>query len=658
MTRRVALISEHASPLGEIGGVDSGGQNVYVKHVARQLASLGCEVDVFTRRDSVEIETLTTGSDGVRVIQVPAGPPVPIPKEQLLPHMPEFTANVLNYARKRPYDLLHANFWMSGLTAAEIKHFLGTPFVITFHALGRVRRLHQGADDGFPEERGDIEMRLIQQADRVIAECPQDRDDMCRYYGADPARIAVVPCGFDPAELWPVDQGVARQELGFTEDEPIVLQLGRMVPRKGVDTVIEAVGFLRCRRGIDARLVIVGGDCDTPNERATPELGRLRQVARSAGVDDLVIFAGRRPRELLKLYYSAADVFVTTPWYEPFGITPLEAMACGAPVIGADVGGIKYSVAHGETGYLVPPRDPEAIGERLVQLLENPQLRRDMGLRAVERVNQLFTWRNVGEELISVYDEVCQTGASAPIHAVSAPPSGAELDSSEQQMIRRGFDDAIAALSASRNTMGRDLVAAADILADCFNRGGKLLVCGNGGSAADAQHLVAELVGRFKKSTRQALPALALTADTAVLTAWANDVGFQDVFARQIEALGQAGDVLIAISTSGRSKNVLAALDMANRRHLEIIAMLGGDGGESRALASTALVVPSEDTQHIQEVHLVLMHLLCELVEERVLACDRQAELDGRIVDLPRPRLARTSVSGRRSGRLQKSVMS
>jgi phosphoheptose isomerase len=375
-------------------------------------------------------------------------------------------------------------------------------------------------------------------------------------------------------------------------------------------------------------------------------------------VDDLVIFAGRRPRELLKLYYSAADVFVTTPWYEPFGITPLEAMACGAPVIGADVGGIKYSVAHGETGYLVPPRDPEAIGERLVQLLENPQLRRDMGLRAVERVNQLFTWRNVGEELISVYDEVCQTGASAPIHAVSAPPSGAELDSSEQQMIRRGFDDAIAALSASRNTMGRDLVAAADILADCFNRGGKLLVCGNGGSAADAQHLVAELVGRFKKSTRQALPALALTADTAVLTAWANDVGFQDVFARQIEALGQAGDVLIAISTSGRSKNVLAALDMANRRHLEIIAMLGGDGGESRALASTALVVPSEDTQHIQEVHLVLMHLLCELVEERVLACDRQAELDGRIVDLPRPRLARTSVSGRRSGRLQKSVMS
>jgi D-inositol-3-phosphate glycosyltransferase len=660
MIRRVALISEHASPLSVIGGVDSGGQNVYVRHVARQLAGHGIEVDVFTRRDAAETETLTSGPDGVRVIQVKAGPAIHVPKEKLLPFMPEFTANVMDYARERGYDVVHANFWMSGLTAAEMKRVLGTPFVITFHALGRVRRLHQGSADGFPSERGDIEERLIREADRIIAECPQDCEDMCQLYDADPNRITVVPCGFDPEELWPVDRSVARRSLGLLEHERVVLQLGRMVPRKGVDTVIEALGKFRQSGGMEARLLVVGGDCESPNEESTPEIGRLRKIARIEGVDDLVTFTGRRPRESLKLYYSAADVFVTTPWYEPFGITPLEAMACGTPVIGSSVGGIKYSVADGETGYLVPPRDPDALADKMGSLFDEPEAMRVMGLRAIQRVNEHFTWRHVGESLQSVYEDICN-GTAPPVQIAkgsSAEESHTMKSAHEEMMIRQSFDGAIAALSASRKALGQDLTSAAEMLSECFAQRGKLLVCGNGGSAADAQHLVAELVGRFKNPARSALPALALTADTAVLTAWANDIGYDDVFARQVEALGWPGDVLVAISTSGRSKNVLAALETARRRKLLTIAMLGGDGGEARTMASVALVVPSVDTQHVQEVHLVLIHTLCELIEERVMTRPRSDDLDARIVDIPRSRLATSRVSSQSSRRLPEQVVS
>src|SRR5262249_43770044 len=152
---------------------------------------------------------------------------------------------------------------------------------------------------------------------------------------------------------------------GLHPDEPLILQLGRMVRRKGVENVIRGFACLLRRHGISARLLIVGGETSEPDPAATPEIGRLMSVAREEGVEGLVLFVGRRDREMLKYYYSAADVFVTTPWYEPFGITPVEAMACGTPVVGANVGGIKFTVRDGEAGYLVPPEDPEALAERL-----------------------------------------------------------------------------------------------------------------------------------------------------------------------------------------------------------------------------------------------------------------------------------------------------
>jgi D-inositol-3-phosphate glycosyltransferase len=613
-TKRIALISEHASPLAMLGGVDSGGQNVYVSQLARHLPTHGFTVDVFTRRDNPELPEIVEWLDNVRIIHVPAGPPRFVPKEELLDYMPAFTRTVLEYGRRHRYALLHANFWMSGLVAADVKRELGIPFVITFHALGRVRRLHQGEADGFPDGRFAIEERIVREADRIIAECPQEEEDLIQLYHAHPDAISLIPGGYDPMEFAPVDKTLARVALGLPVNERLILQLGRMVRRKGVANVIRSLGHLHRDHNIPARLIVVGGESETPDPEITPEIGRLQRIAEEAGVADRVTFVGRRSRETLKYYYGAADIFVTTPWYEPFGITPLEAMACATPVIGANVGGIRYTVCDGETGYLVPPRDPLALAERLAHLCQRPHLLEQFGRQGVKRADE-FTWAQIVAQVAGLYGEIGFGQRPSPeITAALAT-------------IEHGFNGSIRVLQQAQNRLPAQIAHAAGRMVACLQRGGKLLICGNGGSAAEAQHMAAELVGRFKLHGRRALPALALTADTAVLTAWANDSGYDHVFARQVEALGRPEDLLIGISTSGRSPNLVAAFQAAQQIGLDSVALLGGDGGAVAELAGTAVIVPSTDPQRIQEAQTLVLHLLCELVETQWQARQEEAPL-------------------------------
>lgn len=626
MKRRVALISEHASPLAILGGVDGGGQNVYVGEIAKNLTTLGYEVDIFTRRDSKLLPEQAEWVQGVRIIHVPVGPPEYVRKEDLLPLMAEFTTYILQFCDhlrsagdhrdRQAYDLLHANFWMSSLVAAEVKRVLGIPFVVTFHALGRVRRFHQGQADQFPDQRFAIEDRIVAEADQIIAECPQEAEDLVRFYQADPARITIIPGGFDPSQFWPIGKALARVALKLNPEERVVLQLGRMVPRKGVDTVIRGFARLLDYHAVPARLLVVGGESEHPDPTAGSEIGRLQAIAAAEGVTDNVTFVGRREREVLKWYYSAADVFVTTPWYEPFGITPVEAMACGTPVIGSNVGGIKFTVQNGETGYLIPPNHHEAIAERLAYLYQHPRHLSDLRQQAIQRSNTLFTWQKVTIAIAELYEQVLTT--SRPIHVGTAEPH--QTEANYLATVDRGFNGVIAALQASQQCLRPAILQAAAALSTCFAADGKVLMCGNGGSAAEAQHFAAELVGRFKCPNRSGLPALALTADTALLTAWSNDVGYEHVFARQVEAFGRKGDVLLGISTSGQSRNLVQAFEAARRQGLYCIAILGRDGGDLHPLADISIIVPSFDTQHIQEVQVVVIHLLCELVEERLMS--------------------------------------
>jgi len=447
------MISDHASPLADPGSVDSGGQNVYVAHISRRLAEMGYYVDVFTRRDNPLQPEIYKWDKGLRVIHVPAGPAEFRPKEELINYMPEFTAYMVDFINRDPhrYDLVHAHFWMSALLAIEIEQALGIPFVVTFHALGRVRRQHQGSSDGFPDLRFDIEDRAVAEAEMIIAECPQDVQDLTTLYHAEPNKLRVIPCGFDPTEMWPMDKSLARLLLGIPANEHVVLQLGRIVPRKGIDNAIRGFSRLVKNHDIPARLLIVGGDSETPDPKYTPEISRLKKVAAKEGVARKVQFIGRKTRHALKYYYSAADVFISTPWYEPFGITPVESMACGTPVIGSNVGGIKYTVEDGTTGFLVDPKDPDSLGEKLAYLYNHPEERKLMSKKAMDRANAHFTWDIVSESVSELYEEVLS----------NLPP--AEEDRTEE-LLQAQVERRIAPDLIEPNTVQRD----SQMLADLF----------------------------------------------------------------------------------------------------------------------------------------------------------------------------------------------
>ena len=419
MTRRVAMISEHASPVALLGGVDAGGQNVYVDAVSRGLVAHGYETDVFTVRGELAHPQVVAWADGVRVIEIPVDAAGPLPKDALWPHMPAFRDAIDDFARRDDagYDLIHGNFWMSGWVAAELGSRWRTPTVQIFHATGVTKLREQGAADTSPAGRIEVEKAVVRAVDRLIAQCPAERDELLADYGARADQIALIPSAVDTDRFRPVDKRAARQTLGIDPTAEMIVYVGRIVPRKDVRNVIQALARLKARRLAAGAatmpvLYIVGGETEQPDPVATPEIGVLRSLATELGVLDQVRFAGCRQPDELHLWYSAADVAVTTPWYEPFGLTPLEAMACGVPVIGSRVGGIAFTIADGETGFLVPPRDPEALCARLAEILRDPARRMRMGQAGRARVLGSFTWQQVAMRTAALYDDLLSERAA------------------------------------------------------------------------------------------------------------------------------------------------------------------------------------------------------------------------------------------------------
>ncbi|NEK84312.1 glycosyltransferase family 1 protein [Blastococcus saxobsidens] len=392
---RIDLVSEHASPLAAIGGVDAGGQNVHVAALAAGLAQRGHEVTVHTRRDDAALPERVVVQDGYNVVHVTAGPPEPLPKDELLQHMPAF-ARVLRHgwAAARP-DVVHAHFWMSGLASVEASASLLSPVPVlqTFHALGSVKRRHQGDADTSPAERIDLERGLCRDVSHVVATCSDEVFEL-RRLGLTTDRVSIVPCGVDTAVFTP------RGPVAPRGDRKRLLVLGRLVERKGQDDAVRAL-----RAVPDAELVVVGGPAPDAVD-ADPEVRRLRGIAAEAGVADRLVFAGSVARADVPAWVRSADVVLAVPWYEPFGITPLEAMACGRPVVATAVGGLQDSVADGVTGDLVPPRDPARLGEVLAALLADDERRAAYGSAGVRRVRARYRWDRVVADTETVYRQV------------------------------------------------------------------------------------------------------------------------------------------------------------------------------------------------------------------------------------------------------------
>ncbi|MFI1968614.1 glycosyl transferase [Streptomyces cinnamoneus] len=393
---RIAMVSEHASPLAALGGPDAGGQNVYVARLAELLARRGHEVTVHTRRDDAALPDRVPLPCGVVVEHVPAGPARVLPKDELLGHMTEFGNHLARvWDRERP-DVVHAHFWMSGMASLLGCRGLGTPVVQTFHALGTVKRRHQGTADTSPAERLDAERRIAASCARVLATCSDEVRELGRM-GVAPDRCSVVPCGVDTEHF------AARGRIALAPGRRArhrLLCVGRLVPRKGVDLAVRALARIP-----DAELLVAGGP---PRDGLVhdPEAMRLLALARRLRVADRLVLLGCVPHEEMPALIRSADVVLCTPVYEPFGIVPLEAMACGVPVVATDVGGHRDTVAHGVTGLLVPPGEPDGLAGAVRELLGHPERLESFGRAGRTRVIARFTWDQVADGVERVYDRV------------------------------------------------------------------------------------------------------------------------------------------------------------------------------------------------------------------------------------------------------------
>ncbi len=390
---RIALVSEHASPLAALGGVDAGGQNVYVARLGEELARRGHHVTVYTRRDDPDLPDRVSLPGGAVVEHVPAGPPEAVPKDDLFPYMPAFGARLARaWAVERP-DVAHAHFWMSGLACGVGVRPHGIPLVQTFHALGTVKRRHQGPRDTSPAERVGVERRLGRGCERVLATCTDEVVELAAM-GVPAHRVSVVPCGVDAAHFRP---GAVGARTPARRRRHRLLACGRLVPRKGFDQAVRALAALP-----DTELLVAGGP-PAADLGADPEARRLTGLAHRAGVADRVRLLGAVDPGDMPALLGSADLVLCTPVYEPFGIVPLEAMACGVPVVATDVGGHRDSVADRCTGRLVPPGDPAAIAGAARELLADGALRRRHGAAGRARVLAHYTWRSVADGAEEVY---------------------------------------------------------------------------------------------------------------------------------------------------------------------------------------------------------------------------------------------------------------
>lgn len=603
---KVAMVSEHASPLAALGGVDAGGQNVHVAELAREMGRRGGEVAVYTRRDSPDLPKRVQLAPRVTVEYVDAGPPEPVSKDALLPYMDTFAEELKeSWAEWRP-DVVHAHFWMSGRAALAAGRPLKLPVAQTFHALGIVKKRHQGDKDTSPPERIPEEARIAREADRIVATCSDEVFELLRL-GASRRRISVVPCGVDLSLFHPGGPVEKRTEGGMLHR---IVVVSRLVERKGVGNVVSALANLP-----DVELIVAGGPPakDLEND---PEARRLRALTRSLRVEDRVKLRGRVDHTELPALLRSADAVVCVPWYEPFGIVPLEAMACGVPVIVSATGGLVDSVVDGVTGLHVPPRRPDKLAAALRSLLDDPDRLRSLGEAGVRRTRSRYGWTQVARSTMEIYGELLRekTTARAPRRGgqvqkiTDSAANGTHIPTGREHL--GALADAIETLNAEVEKIevwGRHL-------ARVLLGGGRLLAAGNGGSAAQAQHLTGELVGRYLNE-RPAFSALALHAEGSSLTAITNDYGPDEAFARQVRAHGRPGDILLALSTSGQSPNVLAAAHAARKCGMTVWALTGRSPNPLADHCDDAVCVQAESTATVQEAHLVVVHLLCAAVD-------------------------------------------
>ncbi|MEO0405907.1 MAG: glycosyltransferase family 1 protein [Cyanobacteria bacterium P01_A01_bin.135] len=401
---RIALISVHGDPAIDIGKEEAGGQNVYVRQVGEALGELGWQVDMFTRQSSQQ-PAVVEHTDNCRTIRLTAGPEDFVPRDDIFSYLPEFVEALLAYQSENgfAYQIVHTNYWLSSWVGMALKQRTGVPLLHTYHSLGAVK--YQAVEEIPPiaNTRLETEKRILETAERTVATSPQEEAHM-RSLVSQQGNVVVIPCGTDIERFGRLDRTLARQKLGIAPERKLVFYIGRFDRRKGIETLVRAVGQSALRNDPALQLVIGGGS--RPGRSDGIERDRIEGIVAELGLTDCTIFPGRVSDDDLPLYYTAADVCVVPSHYEPFGLVAIEAMASGTPVVASQVGGLQYTVNHGETGLLAPPKDDAAFATAIDRILKDPEWRDQLGRAARQRVEAHFSWAGVARQLDQLYRKV------------------------------------------------------------------------------------------------------------------------------------------------------------------------------------------------------------------------------------------------------------
>ncbi|MGD8752630.1 MAG: glycosyltransferase [Anaerolineales bacterium] len=415
MGRSIAFLSIHGDPQVPLGGPHHGGQNVYVKELSRHLSARNFRVDVYSRWESprqLEVERI---ADNSRVIRVRVGPPNYIPKDELVLLFSDLAQWITQYRDRHQidYSLIHAHYYFSGAVALKLYKRWGAPFVETFHSLGAIKRQALGDQDPSPSQRVEIEQSIVRNADQIIATAPQEKNDLIEVYNADPTQISVVPCGVNLELFRPISQDQARKDIGIPSNAFLLTYVGRIEQRKGIDTMLKALALLLTEHpNLPLYAIIVGGQPRNTQEQfemSTQERlehQRYEEIIEQNHIRDRVIFTGGLPQSLLYQYYSAADITIIPSYYEPFGMTALEALACGSSVIASRVGGLKTTIKEGEVGLHFTPQVVRDLADNIFYLMQNPKLNARFKRNARPYVKRHFSWQSVAEKCTQVYTDV------------------------------------------------------------------------------------------------------------------------------------------------------------------------------------------------------------------------------------------------------------
>lgn len=415
---RILLVSNHADPLARIGSKEAGGQNIYVFYLTRFLCKLGMQVDVYTRWDKKNKKEVIKYNSHLRIIRVKAGPKRQVPRDDLVGVLDEFAENVLKRIRKEKleYDIIHTNYWLSGLIGLRIAEKIRKPLVHVYHSIGQIRfeslkafKL-QKSDNDFFRKRKAAEQLIADKAAGIISTSPIEKEIIRDLFKIEEGKIKVITIGVDTRIFHPVNRKRARRAIGIPNNAEAVLYIGRIEWRKGIGTLLYAFKEIAGKRS-NARLYIVGGGKgNAAKNLENNESERLKGIVSELGLDGKVEFLGAKQQNELHSYYSACDVCVVPSYYEPFGIVPVEAMACGTPVVASRTGGLQYTVKEAVTGYLAKPRDFRDLARKIARVLERGK--ESFSFNCIERVEKEFIWDGIAGNYVEYLNQIISGQAS------------------------------------------------------------------------------------------------------------------------------------------------------------------------------------------------------------------------------------------------------